>query len=131
MRNRDLFFRFCITGGIGFITDFTLLHLLLWLGAGPLVSRLISVSIALCCTWLLNRHFTFRTEKPFSWKEVASYLSVNGVGAAINYSVYSFCVLLLALTPTVGLIAGSAAGLFLNFLGNKRFVFRPEKKEQL
>lgn len=129
MRNRELFLRFCITGGIGFAVDFILLHAMLAVGAGPLAARFVSVSLALACTWWLNRRFTFRTEKRFSWKEILGYLSVNGIGAAINYVVYSLCVLWLGFTPAFGLVIGSAAALFFNFLGNKRFVFRPERPQ--
>ena len=63
------------------------------------------------------------------------FLSVNAVGGLVNFAVY-VAVLhqgavmlagraeLLAYLPYVGVAAGSAAGLFLNFAASKRLIFR-------
>ncbi len=118
------FLRFCVAGGIGFVTDFLLLHAGLALGLGPLIARFISATLALLVTWQINRRFTFRVVAPPSAVEATRYMLLNGTGFALNLGVYTLCVLWLAMSPSLSIVVASAVAMLFNFAGNRYWVFR-------
>ncbi|GGC54318.1 GtrA family protein [Chelatococcus reniformis] len=120
------FLRFCVVGGLGFVTDLGVLLAAVWLGAGPLAGRGLSFGIAVVVTWLLNRTLTFKAGTRPSMREFASYLSVQIVGLLVNLTVY---VTLIAFgpgvlaSPAVALAIASAIALVVNYSGARSFAF--------
>ncbi len=62
-------------------------------------------------------------------REFGSYLTVQSVGFAANFSVYSALIYAAPvknehLQLLLGSVAGTAAGLMINYLGAKHLVFR-------
>lgn len=124
------FTRFCCVGALGFAVDFTVLKTVVHLGLNPLGGRWVSFSVAVVATWLANRAWTFKAHRRPGGsliKEFAGYLGVQSVGFAANFAVYASMVVGIPaldgrlLPPT---IAGTAAGLVVNYLGAKHLVFR-------
>jgi putative flippase GtrA len=123
------FFRFAIVGFTGFAVDYLLLRLQVnSLGAPPVPARFVSFSVALFCTWALNRLWSFaahRSERVLS--EAGRYVMVQLTGGALNLGVYA---LLVTLVPAwrhavlIPLAAGSAVGLGVNYAGSRLLVFR-------
>jgi putative flippase GtrA len=123
------FLRFCAVGVLGFVVDWAVLEALVHgLGLNPVASRFGSFATAVLTTWLANRSFTFRAgggENRLS--EIGRYVAVQCTGGLANIAVYT---LLLRTVPglTAWLIlpvaAGAAAGLLINYFGNKHLVFR-------
>jgi putative flippase GtrA len=123
------FARFCVVGGLGFVVDFTVLKAVVHLGMNPIGGRLVSFCVAVIATWLVNRAWTFRHHggEQSLLKELASYLAVQSVGFAANFAVYTGMVV--GVTALQGrllppMVAGTAAGLVINYLGAKHIVFR-------
>jgi putative flippase GtrA len=125
------FMRFCCAGGMGFVVDFTVLKTIVHLGLNPIGARLISFSVAVVVTWLVNRAWTFQAHPTPGARalirEFAGYVAVQSVGFAANFSVYTAMVVGISalngrlLPPS---IAGTAVGLLVNYLGAKHLVFR-------
>ena len=130
LRERHLatFLRFSVVGTIGFLVDTAVLYLLLY-GAGlcPYAARLGSFLVAASVTWLLNRVFTFRAaRREARGRQWLRFVAVCSVGAVVNYATYAAVVALApasALTPGLGVAAGSIAGLALNYTLSRRLVF--------
>jgi putative flippase GtrA len=127
------FLRFAVAGTVGFGVDSALLLAFTSLLGWPaLLARLASFAIALVVTWLINRAWTFRASGKRAagiGAEFASYGAVQLAGGAVNYAVYAAVVFALGREPwqlIVALAAGSGAGMVLNYLGARRFVFRPK-----
>jgi putative flippase GtrA len=125
------FMRFCCAGGLGFVIDFTVLKTVVHMGLNPIGARCVSFSVAVVATWLVNRAWTFKAHSTASGgaliREFAGYLSVQLVGFAANFSVYSAMVIGIPalngrLLPPA--IAGTAVGMIVNYLGAKHLVFR-------
>jgi putative flippase GtrA len=122
--------RFVLIGFIGFLIDAGILHLLVFgAGAKPIAGRVGSFFCASFVTWRLNRRYTFaaRSTGNGTFGEYLRYLWTSGVGAAVNYSVFATLVLtlpLVAATPTLGVAAGSIAGMIVNFTLYRLVVFR-------
>ena len=138
------FIRFAAVGAAGFLIDLAVLTVLVrFAGYKPepvelfgfaftlsaaMQARFISFPIAVAATWMLNRNWTFKesVKRPIL-TEIFSYLAVQGSGGIANVGAY--CLMLVLLPPLqawpiIPLIAGSAVGLCLTFLGSKYWAFR-------
>jgi putative flippase GtrA len=132
------FLRFGIVGGIGFLVDAGLLHLMLKLGLGYYGGRAVSFLAAATTTWILNRSFTFRRDSPSGENsrghpasEWLAYLGLMVIGGVVNYGTYAAAVELSDLVrryPALGVALGSIAGMAINFWSAKTMVF--ERKAQ-
>ncbi|WP_157937726.1 GtrA family protein [Oceaniglobus roseus] len=126
------FIRFCLVGGVGFVVDAGLMLTGLWLGFGPLWTRIVSIAAAGLTTWQINRNWTFAHQSGGNGaarqaREALRYGFVQVCGALVNYGVFAMVVTLLERTTfaaMAGLVAGSTCSLVLNFLGAKYLVFR-------
>ena len=135
------FMRFCCVGLLGFLVDFAVLKTvleaatLLGLDVASLLAkvaaRLVSFSVAVVATWLVNRTWTFAGHAKGAGSsllaEFGSYLTVQSVGFAANLAAYT--AVLAGISAHSGhllpaMIAGTAAGMMINYLGAKHFVFR-------
>ncbi|WP_425084663.1 GtrA family protein [Ruegeria profundi] len=121
------FFRFCVVGTIGFITDATVLALLLENGVSHYVARILSFPVAVFATWWLNRVWTFSTaNRTRTGRQIVRYFTVQILGAIVNLMTYLLVLLFIEKTVVNALFAlsvGSAAGLVVNYLGARRLVF--------
>ncbi|HEY4030884.1 MAG TPA: GtrA family protein [Caulobacteraceae bacterium] len=134
------FMRFCCVGALGFVVDFAVLKTVLFIAAeagadstslwAKVGGRLVSFSFAVVATWLANRTWTFAGHAGRSASllaEFGGYVTVQSVGFAANLAVYTA---ILAMTAALGehllpaMVAGTAAGMVINYLGAKHFVFR-------
>ena len=123
---RELF-RFAVVGTVGFATEAAVVFALIGWGREPHAVRLISVPVAVCATWWLNRIWTFASGKDTSPRQqLTLYFGVQEIASGGNLAGYSASLSTIAPTPTyalAALAAGSIAGMGINFLGSRRFVF--------
>jgi putative flippase GtrA len=127
-------FRFACVGVIGFLVDAGTLYLLLDLRFGAYAGRAVSFMLAVLCTWLLNRTFTFDAQKGENGRsgrslvrEFGKYLLAMAAGGCVNYLAYCFALSLLPhapASPLIGVAAGSIAGMFVNFTAARFWVYR-------
>jgi putative flippase GtrA len=127
---RSVLARFILIGFVGFIVDAGVLHVLTsGAGARPMAGRVGSFFCASLVTWRLNRRYTFAGQSSGngSFGEWLRYVWTSGVGALVNYAMFAVLVLtlpLVAVTPTLGVAAGSLAGMIVNFTLYRLVVFR-------
>lgn len=120
---------FALSGGLGFVVDAGLLYVFLHLGWGYGAGRLASFLCAVVVTWQINRRHTFALRHvPPTWGEWWRYLSAMAVGGVVNLATYMLALHALdaagALKPLLAVAAGSLAGMVVNFMSAKRWVFR-------
>ena len=143
------FFKFCLVGTVGFVADagrriyFQIRRMMVGesftnikfqkfndpiCGMNPYVSRLFSYLFAATITWWLNRRFTFAACTAAGWQaQWLRYLVVNAVGGGVNYGVYALAVFLSVFVRDhlyLGVAAGSAVGLAVNFTASRFLVFK-------
>ncbi|MDG1463008.1 MAG: GtrA family protein, partial [Gammaproteobacteria bacterium] len=94
---------------------------------GVYSARVVSGAAAVTTTWLLNRQWTFKhrasTNKII---ESSSYLGVQLLGVAINFSVYGVSIYLsstLMQYPILPAAMGAITAMLFNFTATKRYVF--------
>lgn len=122
------FLWFVLAGTIGFAVDAGVLYGMLALGAGYFAGRGVSFLAAVWATWQVNRRYTFDVTSVASrWMEWWKYLFAMSGGGVVNYAAYSAVVMLLpksAWLPIFAVATGSVAGLMVNFLSAKLWVFK-------
>ncbi len=123
---RELFI-FGLVGVVGFIVDAGVLYLCKSV-LGLYIGRLVSFVCAVFVTWLLNRQFTFRQrESGLSLtREFGRYFVSMLGGGVVNYTTYAllvYFVTIITMQPVWGVAAGSLAGMMVNYLLAKFFVF--------
>jgi putative flippase GtrA len=125
---RQQIVRFAIAGVVGLVVDAGLLYLALHLGIGYFVGRGISFIAAVWSTWQINRQFTFSASAHTSaWREWWQYLLAMAVGGIFNYAAYSAVIVSFhksALLPLFAVGVGGMAGMIINFLSAKLWVFK-------
>jgi putative flippase GtrA len=121
------FVRFCLVGASVFLAEGVMLMALVHgIGLSPELARCITFPLAVSLAWYLNRRFTFRSLSTARLRELRNYALTNTFGLAANLAAYYS---LLAFLPVfsfyelLALAAGSVAGLTLNFLMAKWWVF--------
>jgi len=124
---------FGIGGVIGFIVDAGVLQLLVvGLAWDRYSGRLISFLCAATATWIFNRHYTFRGPRRHTLLgEWTRYVFAMSWGFACNYTVYWLCVYFFNFDGPwliLAVAAGSVAGLGINFMASRHWVFRHHKQ---
>ena len=123
------FLKFGTVGFAGFFVDLALLHFALdVLGLNHYFAALFSFPFTVTFTWAGNRYFTFRGKSQGSiHAQWVRFFMVCGVGLVLNrgaYSILTATVPLVYQYPSLGLIAGTGAGMFFNFFFAKKMVFK-------
>ncbi len=119
---------FGLAGVIGFVVDSGVLYLLKP-SLGLYYGRLFSFLCAVVTTWIINRHLTFnqRASGLTLTREFSRYLGLMLGGGVVNYVVYALLVYFfefVARQPVWGVAAGSCAGMLVNWLLARYFIFR-------
>jgi putative flippase GtrA len=125
---------FAAIGLIGYFVDATITYLgAKYIGLSPELARPPGFIIATLLNFTLNRSITFRHSPAPLFRAFLRYCGVASAGLAVNYAVYSACVVFapragVAVTPAIlplFVAAGSGAAMVLTFLGFRFFAFRP------
>ena len=128
------FLRYAVVGFIGFSVDTLVVRLMIDVaGLDYFAGRLISFSVAVGVTWMLNRAWTFRhAGSDAGVRRAAVYVGVQVAGGVLNITAYNLAILAAPLLQHGAWIVipealGSAAGLCLTFLGAKHLAFRTRR----
>lgn len=122
------FLKFGIVGIVGFLVDAIILLVLVYIFLFDIsLSRILSFLMAVFVTWLLNRNFTFNKKDKYSKKkEYSYYLTIQSVGALLNYIVFIILVknfLFFEEYLIVPLAIASIIAMFFNFFALRKKVF--------
>jgi putative flippase GtrA len=125
---------FAAIGVTGYFVDAGITYMCAkYLGLSPELARPPGFILATIVNYVLNRTITFRHSRAPLFRAFLRYCGVASVGLAVNYAVYSACVVLaprigIAVTPAIlplFVAAGSAVAMFVTFVGFRFFAFRP------
>jgi putative flippase GtrA len=129
---RKTFVRFALVGAAGYVVDTAVLAAgTNGLGLDPYSGRVLSIFVAMTCTWAGNRYLTFarrRAHGPDGMaREWMRFVGANAVGALVNYGLYA--ALVHSASPPLNdkyaaLFLGVLAGMLFNFTLSHFLVFR-------
>ena len=128
----DQFVKFFLTGGLGTITNLCIFYLLVdLLKQNPILISILCFFIAGTQNYILNHKWSFKQNvlnEPLSLKKWFLFLCGALVGYIANISVMSFMIFQFNLPlQTIAQACGIAAGMIINFIISKLFVFRKKK----
>ena len=120
--------QFAIVGTVGFIVDALILNLLIFeFDWGYYTARIASFGIALPCTWILNRIWTFRHQASANRTiEYSLYAVIQTTGALLNFAIYSRLIYVSDFAkqyPIIPLAIASLCAMLFNFFAARRFAF--------
>lgn len=136
------FIKFAITGTIGAAVDFGTFALLTrgfdWqttytvLGTEIIAANNVSVLLAVCSNFIINRYWTFHDTAGSAAKQGVGYLLLNTFTWAVNQVLVSLFAFQIPLFATVfgdnkdfaAKVAAIVVTLFINFFGSKLLIFR-------
>lgn len=121
--------QFLVVGGSGVLVNLAVLTALHWFGAPVPVALFGGIAVSVVSNFVLNRRFTFSYARDgHLWRQFAGFVGASLVGMVVNYSVSMQAVRQGWFEGPVALqlaaLAGIAAGLAFNFVGNRFVVFR-------
>jgi putative flippase GtrA len=121
------FIRFGLVGALGFCFDTATVYGLRHV-AGLYVAGAAGFVVAASANWFLNRLWTFRHKiHGPAHRQWAKFLVANLLGFILNRGTFFTLISISRLCyqqPVLGIIAGSLAGLTVNYFLSKRFVFQ-------
>jgi putative flippase GtrA len=118
--------RFGVVGIVGFVVNAGLVEGLAGL-INPIWAQVVAFPAAATTTWWLNRHYTFGCSQNLWHVEWLRYVGANVSGWIANNGVYFALILNIPLMyshASLAVAAGSLAGMVLNFVASKWFVFK-------
>lgn len=122
------FWMFFGVGSLGLVVDGGItLALISCLDWPAMVGRLPAFLLATVVTYALNRRLTFPGQHGSWTKGWLLYVGTTMVGALLNYTAYSLVLMApgdRALIALLGVVTGSAIGLFFNYTLSLRVIFR-------
>ncbi len=119
---------FALAGTLGFVVDAALVQgLVRFAGMDPYLARIPAVAAAILTTFAYNRAITFADRRsPRLLAEFGRYVLSCSAGLAANYAAYA-AVLggfpALRDWPVAGVAVGALAGMVVNFVAARYFVF--------
>lgn len=125
-----MFIRFLLVGGLGFCIDAGVTYLLIQQMVAPWCARIPAIVLAMTFTWLANRYFTYKVNKPHSTREAVRYASVSLFMALFNYLIYLILVRY-GVWPVASVTIATAFQAIISFNAYRYFVFmEPDIKMQ-
>lgn len=119
--------KFLVGGGSAVLTDFFVYHLLMFLGVGIDISKLISYVAGAAVGFVINKLWTFQCRK-FKGSEIFRYIVLYIFSAIIN-SCVNRLVLWMFNISLLAFLAATAVSTVINFLGQKFWVFNKNKSD--
>ena len=117
--------RFGAIGAVGLATDALVFSLLSGSGFADAAARALSLAVATCVTWRLNRRFTFGASGRRTHAEALRYVAVALCAQGFNYALF---LSLRALAPEVPalltLTVSAASAAAFSFAGQSIVAFR-------
>lgn len=121
--------QFLMVGASGMVVNLAVLSFLLALGLPEAACLAGGIAVSLLTNFLLNRRFTFSYARSGRiGRQFLGFLAASAVGLAVNYvtalSIRAFVLTEGPWSLQLAAVAGIAAGMVFNFLGNRYMVFR-------
>lgn len=130
--NTACLLQFMVVGALGVVVNLAVLTLLYnLLGVRETVAIALAIVVSVVSNFFLNRRFTFGYARRGSLlKQFFGFVAASALGAIVNYAV---AILALAHVPGVSVpqvaaLLGIAAGMGINFVVNRLFVFRRDEQ---
>lgn len=127
------FIRFSITGGLGTVTNLVIFYIICDLLKQPSnLGAIVAFIFAVTQNYFINHFWTFKDyskKKKVSFPDYIKFVGVAILGLAVNLLVLNLLLFffkfpLKVIAQTIGILVG----LFFNYIGSDKFVFKKQKE---
>lgn len=115
--------RFLLTGGINTAVGYGTFAFLIFIGVHYLVANVISTSVGVACSYILNKYFTFQ-KKEKSMSEVFRFVSVYAASFVLGNVLLFVLVDKMSLSPYWAGILNLIFTTLISWFGHKYYSFR-------
>ncbi|MBB6632687.1 GtrA family protein [Cohnella thailandensis] len=123
--------KFATVGVMNTAVDFVVFTALVYgLGAASALAQTISYLCGFLNSYVMNRNWTFRSEKRASAGEVVRFAVVNAVSFGVSMAILLGLEKGLGWSPLAGKIVSVIGSLAVNYVGSKLWVFRESARNQ-
>jgi putative flippase GtrA len=122
--------KFHTVGCLNTLLDIGLYLILTKLGVAYMVAQCISYAGGTLNSYAMNKRWTFRTQAnpaQYACGALFRFLTLNAVSFGISSLVLTQCLYSLGWSNVTSKLAATCAGMLLQFIGNKYWVFRERK----
>ena len=116
-----MIFGFCFAGILGFVAEFSLIQLGIYLGFGAIIPRFISLPTAILITFFVNRLIAFSNFMPITGQEIVSYYAAMMFGATFSLVLYSLLIFINSSVEFCLVVATTCTAL-LNFMMSRKLL---------
>ena len=121
------FFKFSLVGVTGLLFESIIISILIIiLGEDPAYLRFITLPMAICLTWYLNRRLTFKNKNKKRFKQLLIYYFFISLGLVVNYIIFYITLnyfVSMKYNYILALAFGSISSMGLNFLSMVFIIF--------
>ena len=119
------FIKFAVVGFLSTIIDWgTYLLLTRYAATFYLTAKVLSFSVSVINSYVLNRRWTFRSTEPKRLHQFSKFLIVAVVGLGLNTLIMYVAVSCFEFSDLIGLVLATIIVVFWNFLANKFYTFK-------
>jgi putative flippase GtrA len=117
---------FIAAGGTAFVTDVAVFYVLhSEAGVNLLIARILSISVAMVVSFLINRAVTFAMPGVPRLAEFLRFAAIAWMSSALNYALFAGLMLARPETsPTLAIVLATAVSTATSYLGMRLAVFR-------
>ncbi|MFF2484489.1 GtrA family protein [Paenibacillus sp. NPDC058071] len=128
------FILFNLVGLVNTAVDFAIFGLLVWAGLHAAASQVVSYAAGMANSYWMNSRFTFKSsagasaDGPIGGGRLLRFVLLNLAVLGVSVSLLYLAVERLTWNPFIAKIVVTCLTVLLNFVGSKRWVFRPQKQ---
>lgn len=124
---KNLVIRFVIVGGIGFLTNLTILNIFEYgFGVNKIVSEILAAIVALQVTFIFHDNWTYKSKSTEYnlkfWARYPSYILSNSFGSIAT--VFLFSLFSIVMSNFIALAFAATLAMIWNFFMNKVLIWR-------
>ena len=124
-----MIFGFCFAGILGFVAEFSLIQLGIYLGFGAIIPRFISLPTAILITFFVNRLIAFSNFMPITGQEIVSYYAAMMFGATFSLGLYSVLIFM-DISVEICLVLTTICTALLNFLMSRKLLASKQNRSE-
>lgn len=128
IKSKVVFLKFGLVGILNTLIDFIMFVMFIHFGANYIVAQVGSYTCGLVNSYVLNKSWTFQSNKKINVQEIGKFIAVNFITFLITIGLLHLFKQMTGLDLLLIKLIVTAIGMAVNFIGSKLWVFVERKR---
>lgn len=128
IKSKVVFLKFGLVGILNTLIDFIMFAMFIHFGANYIVAQVGSYTCGLVNSYVLNKSWTFQSNKKINVQEIGKFIAVNFITFLITIGLLHLFKQMTGLDLLLIKLIVTAIGMAVNFIGLKLWVFVERKR---